>query len=47
MSNVFGVDIDELASVFEDKGAGEIPILSLESRGPEEVDEEFEKKKRK
>ncbi|CUT99436.1 superkiller viralicidic activity 2 2 [Echinococcus multilocularis] len=47
MSNVFGVDIDELASVFEDKGTGEIPIAPVKSKDAGQVDEEFEKKKRK
>ncbi|VDM25165.1 unnamed protein product [Hydatigera taeniaeformis] len=47
MSKVFGVDVEELASVFENKGTEEIQITPVRPKDSEEVDEEFEKKKRK
>ncbi len=44
MSNVFGLDIEELTSVFDDSGSKEIDI---EAPKPKEPDHDFEQRKRK
>ncbi|BHF76511.1 Exosome RNA helicase MTR4 [Sparganum proliferum] len=47
MSNVFGLDIDDLKSVFDTDGTKEIPIEPTKPKETQDEDNEFEEKKRK